>query len=82
MNIIRQRMPTFDDNFLSRSETQIQNQLYRRSMGLPPRLGQRPGFLGPMYQSLTNLPTLNEVNEQPRSHEGVVRSPENGGILQ
>lgn len=48
LNIIRQRMPTFDDNFLSRSETQIQNQLYRRSMGLPPRFG-RPGFLGPTY---------------------------------
>lgn len=54
-------MPTFDDNFMSRSESQIQNQLYRRSLGLPPR-AMRPGFLG-TYQSLNNLPTLNEVNE-------------------
>ena len=61
LNIIRARMPTFDDNFMSRSESQIQNQLYRRSLGLPPR-AMRAGFLG-TYQSLNNLPTLNEVNE-------------------
>lgn len=48
-------------------------------MGLPPRY-QRTGFLG-TYQSHTQLPTLNEVNEQPRSHEGVVRPDNGGGIL-
>ena len=30
LNIFRARIPTFDDNFLSRSETQNQNQLFQR----------------------------------------------------
>lgn len=57
---------------MSRSETQIQNQLYQRGVGLPPRLTRQTGanllhgqgFIGPHYQSISNLPTLNEVNEQ------------------
>jgi hypothetical protein len=52
-NIFQQQIPTYDDNFLSRSETQIQSQFHRRSQGLAPRL------INNHYQSIQNLPTYN-----------------------
>jgi hypothetical protein len=40
-NLFSHRMPTYDDNFLSRSESQIQQQFHQRSQGLAPRLNNQ-----------------------------------------
>lgn len=63
MSIFQQRIPTFDDNFLSRSENQIQRQFHQRSRGLAPRLlGASARHMGlAHYQSIQHLPTLNEA---------------------